>query len=69
MSTFTFEERLYGALASARDRATRARELGEEAARECALVVTKLEEACMWNDAARARMRPPLPPLGLEWRP
>lgn len=58
--TFTFEEVLYAALDTARNMQA------DKPSREQALVITKLEEATMWNDAKRVDMG--LPALGLRWR-
>lgn len=60
--TYTFEENLHRALMMVRHMAT-----DGECARETALVITKLEEAVLWND--RRRVLRGLPALGLEWRP
>lgn len=59
--TYTLEEPLYLALRLYREAQKR------EPSRERALVITKLEEAALWNDADRARKK--LPALGLEYQP
>jgi hypothetical protein len=59
--TYTFEENLYRALRFARSAQAR------DPSRERALVVTKLEEAALWNDAVRVAND--LPALGLHYDP
>lgn len=59
--TYTFEENLYRALRFARAAQSR------EPCREQLEVVTKLEEAVMWNDVVRFRHG--LRPLGLDHEP
>lgn len=57
--TYTREEPLYLALSMAREAAK------DEPSRAQSLVVTKLEEACLWNDVVRKSLD--LDPLGLDW--
>lgn len=59
--TYTFEEELHRALGMARRRSM------DEPGRLAALVVTKLEEAVLWNDVWRQMNG--LDALGLEWTP
>lgn len=59
--TFTLEESLYRALNTFRALAV------QEPCRELSLIVTKLEEAVLWNDARRAKLGLDL--LGLDYTP
>ncbi len=59
--TFTLEEGMYQSLKAIRNASS------EKPSRYRSLVITALEQACLWNDADRAERG--LEPLGLDYEP